>query len=165
MGRPFVAFEDSADLALLSFAADRYGAAVVTAARRNIAANPLMVFFWWQRTSNLQDAFLFMFPAPYAGIRTTSAEVSAGLGRHTYMLTLGGEKSCRVKWLVALKVRRCAVLNRRRLGLLLQLSPTCGASGKGCRSRAERNASRLQTSWASSCRNTKKSPSCVRTRK
>ena len=34
------------------------------------------------------------------------------------MLTLGGGKSCTVKWLVALKVRTYYVLNRRRLGLM-----------------------------------------------
>src|ERR1700682_269961 len=165
MGRPLIAFEESAGLFLsfLSFPADKKGAAKVSAARRNITANPVIIFLWRQGKLILQDLVLFMIPAPFTGIRTTRAEGGAGFCFHTFILTLGGVKSCRWKWSVAPKVRRCSVRdetprrkrNSRRLSLSLQVSPTSGASGKDCRSRAERKAFRLQTSCASSWRRTK----------
>src|SRR6266849_7891286 len=165
MGRPFIAFDDSADLFLssLTLPANKKGAAKVNAARRINADNPATVFFWRQRDSILQDGFLFMFPAPFAGIRTVSAEEGAGLRCRTRMLTLGDGKSCGLKRPVARKVRRLQVRDEapRRLPsqpyshIFFQVSPTCGASGKGCRSRAERKAFKLQTSCASSCRKTK----------
>src|ERR1700730_17237827 len=111
MGRPLIAFEESAGLflAFLSFPADKKGAATVSAARRNIAAKPVIVFRWRQRDLILQDGFLFTFRSPFAGIRTTSAQEGAGVCFHTLMLTPGGGKSCRWIWLVARKVRRCRV--------------------------------------------------------
>src|SRR6266853_5386098 len=165
MGRPFVALEDSANLllSLLSFPADKWGAAKVNAARKNSAANPVIVFFRRQKDSILQNGFLFMFPAPFAGIRAVSAKEGAGFRCRTRMLTRDSGKSCGLTRPLALKVRRFFVFteaprcsrSQPHSRALFQVSPTCGASGKGCRSRAERKAFKLQTSCASSCRRTK----------
>ena len=170
VGSPFNAFEDSAVFPLLSFLSDaarRYGPAKVEAARRKMKIIPARDAGRVRRKSALREETLFIAPSPLAGVRAAGT-AGSWLSTHASSLTLWKKKSCGLKWSRALTVR-CAetpvyARNKIRLQdtgaifhstLAAQLHPTCPASGKSERSRAERNASTLQTSWGSSWRRTK----------